>query len=73
MLMVLKQIIAAGPFTTIDNLLFEPLVELLAYAKRRQPQLLVLVHALYFNLHLFIIIILLGLGQYVLDHIRVQT
>ncbi|KAK7280899.1 hypothetical protein RIF29_08461 [Crotalaria pallida] len=38
----LSMIIAAGPFTTIDNLLFEPLVELLAYAKRRQPQLLVL-------------------------------
>ncbi|CAL0308757.1 unnamed protein product [Lupinus luteus] len=38
----LSMIIAAGPFTTTDNLLFEPLVELLAYAKRRQPQLLVL-------------------------------
>ncbi|KAK7259929.1 hypothetical protein RIF29_25555 [Crotalaria pallida] len=38
----LSMIIAAGPFTTIDNLLFEPPVELLAYAKRRQPQLLVL-------------------------------
>ncbi|KAJ1410604.1 DNA-polymerase alpha/epsilon, subunit B [Sesbania bispinosa] len=38
----LSMIIAAGPFTTTDNLLFEPLVELLAYAKRRPPQLLVL-------------------------------
>lgn len=39
----LKQIIAAGPFTTIDNLFFEPLAELLAYARRKQPQLLLLV------------------------------
>ncbi|XP_057738472.1 uncharacterized protein LOC130955598 [Arachis stenosperma] len=38
----LSMIIAAGPFTTTDNLFFEPLVELLAYAKRRQPQLLIL-------------------------------
>ncbi|TKY47740.1 DNA polymerase alpha subunit B [Spatholobus suberectus] len=38
----LSMIIAAGPFTTTDNLLFEPLIELLAYAKRRPPQLLVL-------------------------------
>ncbi|KAL2332688.1 hypothetical protein Fmac_013901 [Flemingia macrophylla] len=38
----LSMIIAAGPFTTTDNLLFEPLTELLAYAKRRSPQLLVL-------------------------------
>ncbi|CAJ2668014.1 unnamed protein product [Trifolium pratense] len=38
----LSMIIAAGPLTTTDNLLFEPLVELLAYAKRRPPQLLVL-------------------------------
>ncbi|XP_020220772.1 DNA polymerase alpha subunit B [Cajanus cajan] len=38
----LSMIIAAGPFTTTDNLLFEPLMELLAYAKRRPPQLLVL-------------------------------
>ncbi|KAI3467666.1 hypothetical protein Pfo_024329 [Paulownia fortunei] len=35
-------IVAAGPFTTSDNLLFEPLTELLAYARRKQPQLLVL-------------------------------
>ncbi|KAG7586165.1 DNA polymerase alpha/epsilon subunit B [Arabidopsis thaliana x Arabidopsis arenosa] len=35
-------IIASGPFTTSDNLLFEPLNELLAYAKRKPPQLLVL-------------------------------
>ncbi|CAL5338645.1 unnamed protein product [Camellia sinensis] len=37
-----KPIIAAGPFTTIDNLFFEPLTELLAYARRKQPQLLLL-------------------------------
>ena len=43
MLFVLKQIIASGPFTTTDNLFFEPLVELLAYARRKLPQLLVLV------------------------------
>ncbi|CAH2065947.1 unnamed protein product [Thlaspi arvense] len=35
-------IVASGPFTTSDNLLFEPLNELLAYAKRKPPQLLVL-------------------------------
>ncbi|KAH6818853.1 DNA polymerase alpha 2 [Perilla frutescens var. frutescens] len=35
-------IVAAGPFTTSDNLLFEPLTDLLAYARRKQPQLLVL-------------------------------
>ncbi|XP_058072274.1 uncharacterized protein LOC131221141 [Magnolia sinica] len=35
-------VIAAGPFTTTDNLLFEPLEELLARARRKQPQLLVL-------------------------------
>ncbi|EHA8586281.1 putative DNA polymerase alpha subunit B [Cocos nucifera] len=39
---VLSLVIAAGPFTTTDNLLFEPLAELLAYASRRQPQLLIL-------------------------------
>lgn len=38
----LSLIIAAGPFTTTDNLLFEPLTELLAYASRKQPQLLFL-------------------------------
>ncbi|CAL5433557.1 unnamed protein product [Camellia sinensis] len=37
-----KQIIAAGPFTTTDNLFFEPLTELLAYTQRKQPQLLLL-------------------------------
>ncbi|CAA0841486.1 DNA polymerase alpha 2 [Striga hermonthica] len=37
-----NEIVAAGPFTTSDNLLFEPLTELLAYARRKQPQLLVL-------------------------------
>ncbi|XP_009127568.1 DNA polymerase alpha subunit B [Brassica rapa] len=35
-------IIASGPFTTLDNLLFEPLSELLAHAKRKPPQLLLL-------------------------------
>lgn len=38
----LSLIIAAGPFTTSDNLLFEPLAELLGYARRKQPQLLIL-------------------------------
>ncbi|KAL6583125.1 hypothetical protein OROMI_005203 [Orobanche minor] len=38
----LSLIVAAGPFTTSDNLLFEPLTELLAYARRKQPQLLIL-------------------------------
>ncbi|CAO2829420.1 unnamed protein product [Amaranthus hypochondriacus] len=38
----LSVMIAAGPFTTTDNLLFEPLTELLAYATRKLPQLLVL-------------------------------
>ncbi|XP_011086737.1 DNA polymerase alpha subunit B [Sesamum indicum] len=38
----LSLIVAAGPFTTSDNLFFEPLTELLAYARRKQPQLLVL-------------------------------
>ncbi|KAI6686661.1 hypothetical protein NL676_032574 [Syzygium grande] len=38
----LSVIIAAGPFTTTDNLFFEPLTELLAYARRKMPQLLVL-------------------------------
>ncbi|XP_040862887.1 DNA polymerase alpha subunit B isoform X5 [Glycine max] len=38
----LSMIIAAGPFTTTDNLLFEPLIELLKHAKLRPPQLLVL-------------------------------
>ncbi|KMZ72762.1 DNA polymerase alpha subunit B [Zostera marina] len=40
---ILSVVIAAGPFTTTDNLLFEPLAELLAYASRKQPQLLVLI------------------------------
>ncbi|KAK9276974.1 hypothetical protein L1049_006513 [Liquidambar formosana] len=38
----LSLIIAAGPFTTTDNILFEPLSELLAYASRKLPQLLIL-------------------------------
>lgn len=43
---VLVQIIAAGPFTTVDNLFFEPLAELLSYARRKQPQLIILVMSL---------------------------
>ncbi|CAA6666431.1 unnamed protein product [Spirodela intermedia] len=39
---LLSLIIAAGPFTTSDNLLFEPLADLLAYASRKPPQLLIL-------------------------------
>ncbi|KAK8923482.1 hypothetical protein KSP39_PZI019429 [Platanthera zijinensis] len=39
---LLSVVVAAGPFTTTDNMLFEPLKELLAYATRRQPQLLIL-------------------------------
>ncbi|CAN0896193.1 DNA polymerase alpha subunit B [Linum grandiflorum] len=35
-------LIASGPFTTTDNLFYEPLSELLAYARRKQPQLLIL-------------------------------
>ena len=42
----LLQVIAAGPYTTTDNLLFEPLQELLSYACRKQPQLLILVSPL---------------------------
>lgn len=38
----LSVIIASGPFTTVDNLLFEPLTELLAYATRKLPQVLIL-------------------------------
>ncbi|GAV90433.1 DNA_pol_E_B domain-containing protein/Pol_alpha_B_N domain-containing protein [Cephalotus follicularis] len=38
----ISMIIASGPFTTIDNLLFEPLTELLAYASRKLPLLLVM-------------------------------
>ncbi|XP_075496202.1 uncharacterized protein LOC142533346 [Primulina tabacum] len=38
----LSLIVAAALFTTNDNLFFEPLIELLAYACRKQPQLLVL-------------------------------
>ncbi|KAI9125572.1 hypothetical protein K1719_002990 [Acacia pycnantha] len=38
----LSMVIAAGPFTTSDNLLFEPLAELLSYAKKRSPQLIIL-------------------------------
>lgn len=38
----LSLIIASGPYTTTDNLFFEPLSDLLAYAQRKQPQLLIL-------------------------------
>ncbi|KAF8725458.1 hypothetical protein HU200_019981 [Digitaria exilis] len=38
----LSSVIAAGPYTTTDNLLFEPLQELLSYACRKQPQLIIL-------------------------------
>ncbi|KAM2018383.1 hypothetical protein ACFX1T_021332 [Malus domestica] len=38
----LSVIIASGPFTTTDNLFFEPLRELLAYASKKLPQLLIL-------------------------------
>ncbi|KAG9446635.1 hypothetical protein H6P81_012763 [Aristolochia fimbriata] len=38
----LSLVIAAGPFTTTDNLFFEPLAELLAYSRRKQPQVLLL-------------------------------
>ncbi|GJX84087.1 DNA polymerase alpha subunit B, partial [Tanacetum coccineum] len=38
----LSLIIASGPYTTADNMFFEPLSDLLAYAQRKQPQLLLL-------------------------------
>ncbi|KAL5717740.1 hypothetical protein ACHQM5_010709 [Ranunculus cassubicifolius] len=38
----LSLIIGTGPFTTTDNMLYQPLIELLAYATRKQPQLLML-------------------------------
>ncbi|KAF8390460.1 hypothetical protein HHK36_024986 [Tetracentron sinense] len=38
----LSLVIAAGSFTTTDNLLFEPLVEPLANVSRKQPQLVVM-------------------------------
>jgi hypothetical protein len=44
----LLQVITAGPYTRTDNLLFEPLQELLSYACRKQPQLLILVSPLNF-------------------------
>lgn len=37
------QLTAAGTFTTSDNLAYEPFVELLAYARKKRPNLLVLV------------------------------
>ena len=36
-------VIAAGPFTTHDNLLFEPLADLLSAISKQPPHLLVLV------------------------------
>eukprot|EP00850_Spirogloea_muscicola_P009779 SM000055S18313 [mRNA] locus=s55:615811:620704:- [translate_table: standard] len=39
----LKVIVAAGPYTTSDNLLYEPLEELLDYALEQRPNLLILV------------------------------
>ncbi|CAI9281870.1 unnamed protein product [Lactuca saligna] len=38
----LSLIIASGPYTTTDNLFFEPLSDLLAYAQRKQPKLPIL-------------------------------
>ncbi|EFJ04942.1 hypothetical protein SELMODRAFT_23326, partial [Selaginella moellendorffii] len=35
-------IVASGPFTTSDNLSFEPLMELLAYARNKRPNVLLL-------------------------------
>ena len=46
--------VAAGPFTTTDNLLFEPLIELLAYARRKMPQLLILVGAQFSHFNIVI-------------------
>lgn len=41
--------IAAGPFTTSDNLTYEPLMELLDFARKKQPNLLLLVWAMLFS------------------------
>ncbi|MCO5578485.1 hypothetical protein L7F22_032327 [Adiantum nelumboides] len=38
----LSMVVAAGPFTTSDNLAYEPLVELLDFARKKQPNLLLL-------------------------------
>lgn len=38
----LSMVIAAGPFSTSDNLKYEPLVELLDFARKKQPNLLLL-------------------------------
>eukprot|EP01018_Ginkgo_biloba_P022864 Gb_31734 [translate_table: standard] len=35
-------VIAAGPFTTADNLAFEPLADLLVYAQKKRPNLIIL-------------------------------
>lgn len=47
-----KKIVAAGPFTTSDNLEYEPLVELLDYARKKQPNLILLVCTYLFCPHL---------------------
>lgn len=38
----LSMVIAAGPFTTSDNLTYEPLMELLDFARKKQPNVLLL-------------------------------
>ncbi|KAH7286032.1 hypothetical protein KP509_33G056000 [Ceratopteris richardii] len=38
----LSMVIATGPFTTSDNLSYEPLVDLLDFARKKQPNLLLL-------------------------------
>ncbi|KAF6158114.1 hypothetical protein GIB67_014908, partial [Kingdonia uniflora] len=47
-----QQIVTAGPFTTTDNLLFQPLIELLAYASKKQPQLVMLLGPFVYSKHL---------------------
>ena len=39
----IEQVAAAGPFSTNDNLAYEPLAEIFAYARRVQPNVLILV------------------------------
>jgi hypothetical protein len=48
----LKQLAAAGPFTTNDNLAYEPLVDLFAYARKVRPNVLILVLFAHFRLFL---------------------
>lgn len=38
----LSMVVAGGPFTTSDNLAYEPLVEILDFARKKQPNLLLL-------------------------------